>query len=564
MTRRPTIATRPTSAGAAWRAAVVAVVLLIVLAARPASASAHAVLVSTEPATGTVVADSPARLVLRFNEPVSVDADGVALYDSDGERVDIGAVAAGGERFAVELPALERGTYTVGWRAKSPDTHAIRGAFAFHVGAPDVSAPAAVDRTLAAQDEVGPQDALTIARTAAVVLLLIGAGGAAGAILAVGRACPGARRTTWTAIWAAAVAAAAASLATIPLQHAVERGIPLGDALAAAELSAALDDEFGRIAAVRVVLALGLAALAGSLRRGPERTLEGAALGIAAGLAATPALAGHARADGLVAMAADTVHVAAAGLWIGGLLAVAVALLAEVDRRWEAAGEVVPRLSAIALGSVAALLVAGTASAWMELPRASALWETTYGRLLLAKIGILLPVLALAAVNRGIVPALRDRSAGPPARRRFARGVGAELALLAVAVAVAGVLAQRSPDEAVAAAGPVEVTADLGPLRAGVIVTPAAAGRNILHVTLSDQAGRLVRLDDVRLLATLPSRDLGPMRLRTEPAGPGHVIVPAASLAIPGDWRLRLEARRGEFDLYTHTFTIPIREASPQ
>ena len=84
----------------------------------------------------------------------------------------------------------------------------------------------------------------------------------------------------------------------------------------------------------------------------------------------------------------------------------------------------------MAVVAVAVLLVAGTLNGYPG-PGASpwrGLWDTTYGLLLLAKIGLVLPLLALGAFNnRYSVPRLRARIASTLEHRRFMRSAGAEL-----------------------------------------------------------------------------------------------------------------------------------------
>src|SRR3712207_4467064 len=99
-------------------------------------------------------------------------------------------------------------------------------------------------------------------------------------------------------------------------------------------------------------------------------------------------------------------------------------------RRWELAATSVPRFSTMALVSVAVLLVAGAINGYLQVRAWRGLWETEYGVLLLVKIGLVLPLLALGAYNnRFAVPRLRARIASVVERRRFVRMAGAELAI---------------------------------------------------------------------------------------------------------------------------------------
>ncbi len=111
--------------------------VLAALAAVP-GASAHAVLIATDPSAGGVADESPTRVLLRFNEPVEGELGSVRVFDASGDRVDDDQVEKPAEsEIGVGIDGeLSRGTYTVAWRVISADSDPISGAFVFHVGAP--------------------------------------------------------------------------------------------------------------------------------------------------------------------------------------------------------------------------------------------------------------------------------------------------------------------------------------------------------------------------------------------------------------------------------------------
>lgn len=150
----------------------------------------------------------------------------------------------------------------------------------------------------------------------------------------------------------------------------------------------------------------------------------------AAGLV-TRAWAGHAAATSW-GVAAIAVHAVAAGLWCGGLLALAMTV-----RHRDEWSRVLPAYARMALISVSALLVSALLGALLVIPSWSALLETGYGRVLSAKV-----VLSVVLVLIG----WRQRSRWVPAARTMAaasshrRAVG-EVAVMAVAVVSAAILA---------------------------------------------------------------------------------------------------------------------------
>ena len=113
--------------------AVAFVVAALALWASPAAA--HAELLASDPADGSVLDAAPSAITLQFTEGVAVQPDGVRVLDDEGERVDAGTATATGS--SVEAPiddGLAQGSYVVAWRVISADGHPVRGAFTFSVG----------------------------------------------------------------------------------------------------------------------------------------------------------------------------------------------------------------------------------------------------------------------------------------------------------------------------------------------------------------------------------------------------------------------------------------------
>src|ERR1700689_1339745 len=95
--------------------------------------SAHASLVSTEPADGSVLAEAPKTVQLRFNESVSPAL--ISLIDAAG-RARNPTAGVVDETIVVTLPNdLPQGTQVVSYRVISEDGHPVAGAMVFSIGA---------------------------------------------------------------------------------------------------------------------------------------------------------------------------------------------------------------------------------------------------------------------------------------------------------------------------------------------------------------------------------------------------------------------------------------------
>src|SRR5262249_21562273 len=165
--------------------------------------------------------------------------------------------------------------------------------------------------------------------------------------------------------------------------------------------------------------------------------------------------AGHAAAvepGTFAALAIDGVHLLAAGIWVGALLPLVTLLRCSMT---EAGADARPyaviaahRLSRTALLAVVVLVATGVVNAWTFVGSVGALLGTPYGRLLLIKLSVLAPILALAIANRRrLIPALSGDAVtvGRPALRMLAGFVTIEAALALALLAVVAAMGITAP-----------------------------------------------------------------------------------------------------------------------
>lgn len=128
---------------------------------------------------------------------------------------------------------------------------------------------------------------------------------------------------------------------------------------------------------------------------------------------------------GQITRSINPVHRFAAGLWIGTLFVLVIAglntvLRATADKieRGKIAADLINTFSPLALGSFALLAASGVWTAWRHLKRLDALWTTPYGYALIAKLCVVVIVVALGAFNwRRQRPLLGTDSAAVVLRR---------------------------------------------------------------------------------------------------------------------------------------------------
>ncbi|MFE7775626.1 copper resistance protein CopC [Streptomyces sp. NPDC057445] len=401
------------------RLLLVATALFGTLLMGAAPASAHAALTGSNPKDGAVLATAPKDVTLTFSEQVAMGNDSIRVLDPRSKRVDTGELqnlcSGSVVKYGVSLnTGLPKGTYTVAWQAVSADSHPVAGAFTFSVGAPSKTAVALPEQK-AGGGLVGTL--YGIARYIAYAGFIVLVGGAA-FILACWPRGAGERPMQRLVVqgWVTLVAA---TLAMLLLRNPYTGSGELADAFDLGGLKAVLETKTGAALVSRLLL-LGAAALfvavlfgayakrdtGASLDDAEEKKEKGdltfgLAIGgtvVAAGIAGTWALSEHA-STGIqpgIAMPVDVLHLLAMACWLGGLAAMLVALYRTASPERTA----VLRFSRVAFASVVVLALTGLYQSWRQVGSWSALTGTSYGQLLLVKVGLVAVLVAVAWISR--------------------------------------------------------------------------------------------------------------------------------------------------------------------
>jgi putative copper resistance protein D len=206
----------------------------------------------------------------------------------------------------------------------------------------------------------------------------------------------------------------------------------------------------------RVVPALLIVAMiwssgASIFGRRPITLLVFAAAVLLASLAGVGHTQVHEGVSAIVHVTADAVHLLAAGAWLGGLLPLGMIVVS--CRRKELLDDdavfVLWRFSGMAYLAVAALVTSGSVNGWFLIGSLSALIGTSYGELLLLKLGLLALMLCLAAANRfWLIPALAKAPTASESGlvlARLRRHILAEQILGILVVGIVSLLGTLSP-----------------------------------------------------------------------------------------------------------------------
>ncbi|WP_370246698.1 copper resistance CopC/CopD family protein [Nocardioides sp.] len=429
--------------------------LLAVLAVGPGSApaQAHVDLEGSRPANGSALAEMPRFAALTFGRPVTMRE---VTVTQGGEVVPQRIKPGDPTTVQLDLRQIDptrldpAGEVSLMWMLiDGEDGHETTGTVTFGVG------PAAVaaldderDAAAAAVSDAGA-DLAALDRWTRVsrVAGYLATAGFLGGLAFVALLWPaGAQeRRMRLLLGATVVVGVLAALGSV--------AVDLARAPDSQSTAQVLLSDYARVSTTLVLLwALALVVLVGVLRDGATAVRSTAwrvgALVVAVGMIRVTGMRAHAPQTeiGWLGSTADFLHVAGISVWLGGLLAMAIALLPRRDLPVLAA--VVPRYSQLAMVSVLAIVASGLIMLYQIALPIPGFWGTDYARTLLLKLVAFGAVIAAAMASKRWVDRRLDEAvtlgrAG--AVRSFSVSVYAEAALAVAVLAAASTLVTSSP-----------------------------------------------------------------------------------------------------------------------
>ena len=508
---------------------------------------AHAALIETLPVDGAMLGKAPAEVRLRFNEPVAPLVFKLLLPDGSTQAVTHIAAEQNGLKASLpDLPAP--GTYLLSWRVVSADGHPVGGSITYSVGVRSDNGAAVV---LSSSSSSSPSSssssssplpllaAIWLIRFGLYMALFIGVGAALfRAFIAVETASP-----AWWATAALLKGLVLAPLA-VGMQGLDALALPW-DALGSLQpWRAGLDTAYGVTAWLMLASLLAACAANAVDRRWLSRP---AAIVSTLLLGAALAASGHAGSapPQWLARPAVFIHGVAIAAWVGSLLPLLMLL------RGEQGMASLSRFSRVIPWVLALLLISGATLALLQLDSVQSLWTTDYGRILSAKLILLLLLLGVATFNRYALTA-RVQRGDARARLWMRRSICVELLLVAMILALVAIWRFTPPPRAMAAAAsaaaPVSVHLHATQAMVDLTLTPQHDRR--VRASLFVQGGDFSPLDaqEVSLQFSNPARGIEPLlKSAHRGADGGTWLVEPFALPASGRWHVRIDVLISDF-----------------
>ena len=557
----------------------------VLVTAITASASAHAYLIRSDPADGAVLAEPPTDVNLWFDEPIVPSFSIIQVFDINNQPVEVNNIRINPDdshNLAFSFPnELSPGVYSILWETISDaDGHYSRGLLIFGVGENvDLNAASVVENETPPpkMTEIGLRW-LNFALLAALAGALMMAHLVIRPSLAPTKLQPTLQSVQRRLVNVAALAAILSFIAGIGMLgwQVAQLMSTLPEGVSPIEVSWQIISRtsWGLFWVARQVLLFLLSfslmtlrpfSLVNMLSR--IRVAWGIAFVLLAALFVTQSSMGHAAAvapNTVLSVAVDALHLAAATIWVGGLLTLAIAILPLLSQQKQAATALIKAgwmpFGAIAALAVGILFATGMYSAGRQVASVDAMLTTLYGQTLLGKIGIVLLVGAVGLANSMLLhpqvaaqirrvlrrPAdWQPLSIGQMPRLIFLE-IGFGMAVLLLTGLITSAPAPRGVEYTIAAEDvPNALTEVVDDLVITLYAKPNRPGQNVFTVYAgSSRRPAPAEISRVILHFTYQGQEAGRVTVDAIEVEPGRFMVTGNFMSLVGPWDVEVVVRR--------------------
>ena len=540
-------------------------------------ASAHPFLLDSEPGQGQNAPAGTTQIITNYSEAVEIGFSELRVYDANGNQIDNKDTAYnGGETsLVVTTQPLEDGVYTITSKVLSKvDGHLVQAAIVFGVG--DVK----IDSSLLEGQESSETTFIpeSIARFPGLVGQTIVLGGIIVSIT----------------IWSSQQTRFRDVFSDINEQFKIKFSKIIGYGIIATFASnfimlgvqtwrleaSPLDvigTTFGTTWLIRMIITIIIIVLWFLMEKKNKISIKEQIPLLVASLIliATTTMMGHGAATELEApWILDYAHNLLSSIWIGGVIFFAFVALPTITKTDNSTKEkivlsLIPRFSGLFIIAIGILIITGPTLLWFLDDNVTSLTDSTYGKLILIKIGIAAAMIAFGGFNQ--IKFLRNthdfeklniskRISKP---LKFEAGLG--IALLAVvALLVNSSLPAGEIQSADALQGTFGYESTLFSENAkfDVKVLPAGIGSNTISVIVSSYDNK--PLDDIsgmKIKVSNPQKNISPIETEITENTQDSITKYSgdATFGFAGNWQIELEAQRANNSNENAIFNLQIK-----
>jgi len=550
--------------------------VLILFLGLPA-ASAHPFLLETVPGQGQNMQVGVTQIISTYSEAVEIDFSELKVYDANGNQIDNRDTSYNNSEASliVTTPPLEEGVYTITSKVLSKiDGHLVQAAVVFGVG--DVKIDASLlDSQESSETTFIPE---SIARFPGLVGQTIILGGVIVSIT----------------IWSSQQTRFRDSFENIHQQFKTKFSKILGYgvivtfasnfimlAVQTWRLEASpievIGTTFGTTWLMRMIITIIIIGIWFWMEKKREISIKEQIPLLIASLIliATTTMMGHGASTELEApWILDYAHNLLSSIWIGGVIFFAFVALPTVSRtddslRNKITLSLIPRFSGLFIIAIGILIITGPTLLWFLDDNVGSLTESTYGKLIMIKIGIAVAMISFGGLYQ--VKFLKNPSNYQSLNisKRISKPLKFEAGLGIALLAVVALLVNSSlPEGEIQSADALQGTFGYESIlfsenaKFDVKVEPAGIGQNTILVIVSSFDDK--PLDDIsglKVKVSNPQKNISPILAEVSETVQNSVTkyTADATFGFAGNWQIELEAQREKNSNENTIFNLQIK-----
>ena len=540
-------------------------------------ASAHPFLLDSEPGQGQNAPAGTIQIITNYSEAVEIGFSELKVYDANGNQIDNRDTAYnGGETsLVITTQPLEDGVYTITSKVLSKvDGHLVQAAIVFGVG--DVK----IDSSLLEKQESSETTFIpeSIARFPGLVGQTIVLGGVIVSIT----------------IWSSQQTRFREVFTDINEQFKVKFSKIIGYGVIATFASnfimlgvqtwrletSPLDvigTTFGTTWLIRMIITIIIIGLWFWMEKKKQITIKGQIPLLIASLIliATTTMMGHGASTELEApWILDYTHNLLSSIWIGGVIFFAFVALPTITKTDNSTKEkialsLIPRFSGLFIIAIGILIITGPTLLWFLDDNVASLTDSTYGKLILIKIGIAAVMIAFGGLYQ--VKFLKNthdfeklnisKKISKPLKVEAGLGI-ALLAVVALLVNSSLPAGEIQSADALQGTFGFESTLFSENAKFDVKVLPAGIGTNTISVIVSSYDNKpLADISGVKIKVSNPQKNISPIEADVTENIQDSITKYSgdAIFGFAGNWQIELEAQRTENSNENAIFNLQIK-----
>ncbi|MBO1000219.1 copper resistance protein CopC [Bacillus sp. SD075] len=532
------------------------VVSLFSLFICPTMTFGHATVISSNPSPNEALDTLPEKISIQFSENIQPAFHSLEVFSQDGDKIQIqdSTISAQSDKIleAKWRGTINEGIYYIKWRVISSDGHPIEGTIPFQFG----DSARLSDQDNSKVNASFPNSINVILQSLQYICFaaLTGVLFFRLSLMKDSRLFEASRRIRLY-LWLSYAGLAFSIFCSLPLKVTIDAGVGWTDAFKVGYIKEVLNaTNYGTVWIIEVLIMLLLfLVLYFMLENSLNKSLPFLSFIIIASLMICKAFTGHTAAvpNQVLAVLMDFLHLLSTALWIGGLMSLLVILPGLADRQavqedkktfyWS----IIQKFSKWAFLFVLILVVSGIYSSLQHVPTIHSLFNTTYGQLLLAKIGLMLIMVVLGGIHF-----LR----GKKQTKKLGYSVGMEFGLGIVILLVAALL--TNVQTAMSSPGPIEKTIRTEENNEVTLrVTPNEVGDNLIQVNLSNKGEPIAEIEQLTITMQPLDSPRSELKLQMKEKNTG-TFTSKSILTMPGKWNIHVHGLTESLDSINADFII--------